>query len=86
MKEVEIFEQPLIDKNNKVRGKMAILRGGLRSPNPVAVMNTAVSNYVEREPHNQFIEINMDNPWLRVVISGINEVDYEEFKDQRLKI
>ncbi len=84
MKNVEISQYPLIGKDGKKKGKIAILRGGLNSDNPIAVMNNAVSQYVERELHNQFVEIHMDNPWVRVILSGINELEYEEFKKQHL--
>lgn len=83
MSKIEIFEQELKKGDNKV-GKVAILRGGLNSENPTAVMNDAVSTYVGRKGHNQFIEIHLDNPWVRVVIGGINEVEYKDFTDQRL--
>jgi len=83
MSKIEIFEQEL-KKGDKKVGKVAILRGGLNSENPTAVMNDAVSTYVERKGHNQFIEIHLDNPWVRVVIDGINEVKYDDFTDQRL--
>jgi hypothetical protein len=90
MNKIEIFEQELNakDKNNpqqnKVVGKVAILRGGLNSENPTAIMNNAVSKYVGTKGHNQFVEIHLDNPWVRIVIGGINEVDYDEFTDQTL--
>lgn len=89
MNNIEIYEQELkiVDettKKEKIVGKVAILRGGLNTDNPTAVMNNAVSTYVGTKGHNQFIEIHLDNPWVRVVIGGINEVKYDEFKDQRL--
>jgi hypothetical protein len=89
MNNIEIFEQELkiedkTTKKEKTVGKVAILRGGLNSDNPTAVMNDAVSTYVGTNGHNQFIEIHLDNPWVRVVISGINDVDYDVFKGQRL--
>lgn len=84
MKDVEICQYPLMGKDGKKKGKIAILRGGLNSDNPIALMNSAVSQYVERELYNEFVEIHMDNPWVRVIVSGINELEYEEFKNQRL--
>jgi hypothetical protein len=83
MSKIEIFELELKKGDSNV-GKVAILRGGLSSENPTAIMNDAVSTYVDRKGHNQFIEIHLDNPWVRVVIGGINEVDYKDFTDQRL--
>jgi hypothetical protein len=60
------------------------LRGGLNTNNPTEVMDNAVSRYVDGALHNQFIEIHLDNPWVRVIISGINELDYEDFNVQHL--
>jgi len=84
MNDVEICQYPLMGKDGKKKGKVAILRGGLNSENPIAHMNNAVSKYVKGELHNQFVEIHMDNPWVRVIVSGINELEYEELKNQHL--
>jgi len=89
MYEVEICEQELKAKDKTtnqdiVVGKVAILRGGLNTENPTAIMNNAVSKYVGSKGHNQFIEIHLDNPWVRVVIGGINDGDYLEFTNQTL--
>jgi len=73
MEEVQIFEQPFI-VGGKTVGKMAILVGGLNKPNPKEFMDEAVSRYVGNIGHNQYIEIHMDNPWTRVITSGINEL------------
>ncbi|MDD2200069.1 MAG: hypothetical protein PHE08_10125 [Bacteroidales bacterium] len=73
MDDVQIFEQPFIIDGRTV-GKMAILVGGLRSTNPKAHMDEAVSRYVGNIGHNQYIEIHLDNPWTRVITSGINDL------------
>lgn len=52
--------------------------------NPTEIMDNAVSKYVDRVLHNQFIEIHLDNPWVRVVVSGINELNFVDFKNQHL--
>ncbi|EGV44226.1 hypothetical protein BZARG_1000 [Bizionia argentinensis JUB59] len=83
MNDIQIFEQEIKNSDKKV-GKIAILRGGLNSDNPTQIMNKAVSDYVGRKGHNQFVEIHLDNPWVRVVLDGINELDYKDFVDQRL--
>lgn len=82
-KDIEICEYDL-SKDGKKKGKIAILRGGLNESNPTAYMNEAVSQYVGRNLYNEFVEIHMDNPWVRVIISNINELDYDEFTNQRL--
>jgi hypothetical protein len=83
MNEVEICQYDL-NTNGVKRGKVAVLRGGIGAENPVSYMNKAVSKYVKGAMYNEFIEIHMDNPWVRVIISGINELNYEPFVNQTL--
>jgi len=73
MNEVQIFEQLFIVEGRTV-GKMAILVGGINRPNPKEFMDGVVSQYVGNIGHNQYIEIHMDNPWTRVITSGINDL------------
>ncbi len=73
MDEVQIFEQLIFDDEEAV-GKMAILVGGLNKPNPKEFMDEAVSGYVRNIGHNQYIEIHLDNPYTRVITTGINEL------------
>ncbi len=84
MKDVDIYEQELFDAQGNVKGKMAILRGGLNQDNPVAYMNDAVHKYVGRKMHSQYIEISMDNPWVRIVVSDSNVLKFKKFTDQTL--
>lgn len=84
MSKIEIFEQEL-KKGNTTVGKVAILRGGLNTDNPNPIMNDAVSKYVGRTGYNEFVEIHLDNPWVRVIVSGINDFEYKTFTTQRLK-
>lgn len=79
MNNIEIYEK-IIDDNSKI----AILRGGLGSENPKKIMDDAVSKYVENKPHNEFIEIFLDNPWVRVIVGNIDQLNYQQFKDQKL--
>lgn len=58
-------------------GVITILRGGLNKPK--SYMDNIVSEYVGDEIHNQFIEIFLDNPYVRVIVSGINDFDYDVF-------
>ena len=83
MKNAEIFEQEL-KNGDKIVGKVAILRGGLNTDNPTGILNAAVSQYVERTGYNEFVEIYLDNPWVRVIVSGINELDFKPLIDQKL--
>ncbi|MBL0202352.1 MAG: hypothetical protein IPP81_20005 [Chitinophagaceae bacterium] len=83
MEDVEIFEQ-LFRNDNQVVGKVAIIRGGLNTDNPTGLLNLAVSQYVENTGYNEFVEIFLDNPWVRVVMSGINEINFKKFENQKL--
>lgn len=69
--DVEIVEFPVRG------GKIAILRGGINKSK--TYMDGVVSEYVGQELHNEFIEIFLDNPYVRVVVSGINDFNYEQF-------
>ena len=71
--EVEIVEFPV--KN----GTIAILRGGLSSPTPKKFMDERVKEYVGKEPYSEFVGIELDNPWVRIVVKGINDLDFEDF-------
>ena len=73
MNDVKIFDQVLINPDGSQAGKLAILVGGLNSTDPKSFMDLAVLTYVGPKPHNQFVEIHLDNPWTRVLTSGINE-------------
>ena len=83
MSKIEIFEQVLTKNGNRV-GKVAILRGGLNTNNPTAIMDEAVSKYVGNTGYNEFVDINLDNPWVRVIIGGINEIEFKTFTKQKL--
>jgi hypothetical protein len=84
IKGVQIFEQ-IVENKKGQKGKIAFLVGGLNTPNPKAHMDEAVRQYVGSNGHNQFIEIHLDNPWTRVVTSGLNDFDFDPFADQKIK-
>ena len=87
MQTIEIFEQPIMNGDLRV-GTLAILRGGLGTDNPSAAMSEAVTLYVANSGvgYNEFVEIFLDNPWVRVIITGINEVEYNRLENQRLSV
>jgi hypothetical protein len=59
-------------------GKIAIfLYSG--DGDPVSELNSAVSTYVGYNSYHQFIDINMDNPWIRVIMSDLNEMEQVDF-------
>jgi hypothetical protein len=46
---------------------------------PVQHLDEAVDLYVRHEGYNEFIDANMDNPWVRVIVKGINEMEEVSF-------
>lgn len=62
-------------------GMIAILRGGLNKPK--SYMDGVVSEYVGHVLHNEFIEIFLDNPYVRVIVTGINDFNYEVFNTEK---
>jgi hypothetical protein len=53
------------------------------SGDPAIHLKEAVHDYVGKKGYNEFIDANMDNPWVRVIIKGINEMEQVEFDPQR---
>lgn len=83
-----IFKKPLYLKNengeNIEVGSVTIMCGGFNSENPKYVMDNIIREYTGSKEYNDFVEIFLDNPYVRVIIEGINELDYEEFINQNL--
>lgn len=75
--DVDMFQQ----KIDKGRGTLSILRGGWNHPNPKTYMDEVVSQYVEGKLYNEFIEVHLDIPQVRVIIEGINELDYKDINE-----
>ncbi len=84
MRNIKIQESE-IDLVNGRKGQIAVLTY-VGDDDPVAVLEWAVSEYVENVGYNEFIDINMDNPWTRVILSGINEMQQEDFDLQTHKL
>lgn len=93
MKKYQVFEMPLKDERfpneteeqgrerilrDRESPRLVVLRGGLGEADPQQFMDDVVSDYVQHYGHNQFIEHFLDNPWVRVLIFGINELPYDE--------
>ena len=75
---IQIFEQKL----DGGKGTISILCGGFNANNPKLFMDEVVSQYVTGEMYNEFIEIFLDNPYVRVIITGINEIEFKEYNER----
>jgi hypothetical protein len=84
MGKVKIQESE-IDLKNGDKGKMAIFMY-VGEEDPVAILDAVVSTYVGHKGYNQYIDINMDNPWTRVIVSEINEMKQEDFDPSKHKL
>ena len=58
------------------RCQISILVGGVGKVNPNSYMDAMVYDYIGNEGHNTFIDASLTNPCVRVIITGINELDY----------
>ncbi len=81
--DVEVAEYEVQTESGEV--KIAVLRGGFMQEFPKQYMDDAVRAYTEDSLYNQFVESHLDMPWVRVVIRGINELDYHPLETQRLQ-
>ena len=84
MKNVSIFEQAVKVRDGSQNGKFAILRADPGVSNPKPLMDAAVDHYVGKIAYNEFIEIYLDNPWVRVIVKDINSLDFIPFEGQTL--
>ena len=75
--DVDVYQQ-LIAKG---RARLTILRGGWTKDYPKQYMDVVVSEFMEGRLHNQFVEIHLDVPQVRVIIEGINDLPYQTLSD-----
>lgn len=80
LEEISIFEQDL----DNGKGKVAILIASQYALNPEELLDRATYQYVGDKRYNQFVDIRKDNPRVRVITTGINELTYGEFNKQQL--
>ena len=73
----------IIESNLQGGGRIAIIRGGFNSPNPKEYMDNVVIDYVQNHLYNEFIEEHLDNPYVRVIITGIDELSYYSYDKRK---
>lgn len=71
----KIIEQVLHNDSGEKVGKIAIM-----FCMDLDELKKSVAKYVGDVPHNQFTDITFLNPWTRVIISGINKLDFHSFE------
>ena len=61
-------------KNVNRAAYITILIGGLGSGTPKSFMDIVVTEYVSSRMYNEYVDANLDNPWLRIIIEDINDL------------
>lgn len=64
------------------KGKMAVfIYSG--SSDPSKILDMAVHTYVGTNGYHELIDAHLDNPWMRVVLSHINEMVQKPFEPSK---
>lgn len=73
------------DLPNNKKGKLAVLMysGGA---DPKKVLDYAVSVYVEKNGYHELIDAHLDNPWMRVLLSDINDMKQDDFDEDEHRL
>jgi hypothetical protein len=53
---------------------------------PSKILDYAVQKYVGNNGYHELIDANLDNPWMRVILSNINDMLQESFDEKEHKI
>lgn len=48
---------------------------------PVSNLRDVVRDYTKGRNYNEFIDSHLDNPWIRVIIIGINDLPQERYSE-----
>ncbi len=80
---VQIAES-YFEGDDGLKHKVAILVGGFDKESPKGYMDRIVKEYTNGAKYNDFIEVFLDNPYVRVIVEGINEIKFAKYDKQRL--
>ena len=68
-------------KTKRGNGKLAVFIYSGPS-DPRQVIDYAIHQYVGSNGYHELIDANLDNPWMRVILSKINDIHQDEFDSQ----
>ena len=84
IKDLTINEAEYISLNgNKEKIAVFIYSG---EADPTKVLDYAVRIYVANNGYHELIDADLDNPWMRVILSDINGMSQEQFDKDKHKI
>lgn len=81
--QVEKHEIPLVPGNRFTRSKIVFLFADPTIENPRPIMESAVQHVIEGSLYNAFIDSHLDNPWIRIVVVGINNLPFEPYSIEK---
>lgn len=73
------FEQTLVRGNIYTESKLIILWDDTGSKNPKPIIEGAIVNIVNGASYNAFVLSSLNNPWIKVVITGIDNLKFKPF-------
>lgn len=79
------INEALYDLPGGKKGKIAVFiySGGA---DPKRILDLAITSYVGDNGYHELIDANLDNPWMKVVISNINDMDQHVFEPSEDKL
>lgn len=77
--QIEKHEVELLPGNQFTRSKIVFLFADPTIENPRPIMESAVQHVIEGSLYNAFIDSHLDNPWIRIVVVGINNLPFEPY-------
>jgi len=79
------INQAEYDLENGEKGEIAVFIYVGKS-DPKKVLDWAVCEYAGTNVYNELVDANLDNPWMRVVISDINNMKQKTFNSEEDKM
>ena len=76
VEKVTVYKHSLDNVAKNKKAEMALLLANPLNPNPKKDIENALSAYVENDDYCDFVEEWLDNPWLKLVIKGIENLNY----------
>lgn len=64
--------------NHKGKGKIGIFQSN--SDDPFLELDTAIKKYVGNKGYKEFVDVNMDNHWVRIVISDFDYLSGDDLQ------
>jgi hypothetical protein len=83
---VKKYEQTLKVGDIYTGAKLIILWADSAIENPKPIIENALINAVHGASYNAFILSSLNFPWMKVVITGINNLDFEDYRGEVVNV